>query len=119
MGFLIPSCSTLMSCVRTTGQRKAECLLMHLRTVKVIDFEEGRGELQLSFLQFLLKNAMLLKKMDINVKRTRFPGSECCSPKFFQDAQNVLSFSRASPDAEYSCFIFWLCQDSLIFISLD
>ncbi|KAF8409352.1 hypothetical protein HHK36_005427 [Tetracentron sinense] len=77
----------------------SQCLLHHLKTVKVIGFGAGNHEMEL--IQFLLKNAMVLEKMVIythtfvhQIWRKLFMPEE-----LLDIAQKMLSFPRASPHA--------------------
>ncbi|CAL5399763.1 unnamed protein product [Camellia sinensis] len=77
---------------RISQKMDFELLMMHLKTVKFAGLRWYYSDFDFSFVQFLLKNALVLQKMVIKVGC--IPQKEC-----FQAAQRFLSFPRSSPDA--------------------
>ncbi|CAL5396610.1 unnamed protein product [Camellia sinensis] len=77
---------------RISQKMDFELLMMHLKTVNFAGLRWYYSDFDFSFVQFLLKNALVLQKMVIKVG---------CIPqkKCFQAAQRFLSFPRSSPDA--------------------
>ncbi|KAF8391421.1 hypothetical protein HHK36_023726 [Tetracentron sinense] len=74
----------------------SECRLHHLRTVKIFDFKIGNSIME--FVEFLLKNAIVLEKMiiycSIAYLNWRIRPNEA-----LEFARKLLSFPRASPHA--------------------
>lgn len=74
-----------------------ECLLLHLKNVKIYGFRKTRLEVEL--LQFLIKNGKLLENMYICWQREDFQCiSECCERQEIVDEE--FSLLVTSPNAE-------------------
>ncbi|XP_048131461.1 F-box protein At5g03100-like [Rhodamnia argentea] len=75
-----------------------ECLVKHLKRVEIVGFEAYVGESKHLFalIKFLLGDALVLEKLIIKAKLPPTPDGQ----KQLQVIQNVLSYQRASKNAE-------------------
>ncbi|CAL5344894.1 unnamed protein product [Camellia sinensis] len=83
----------------TSPKRILKCLLLHLKTVKIVGFAGDQSRFQLPFIQLLLKNATTLKRMDISIGKWFSYFRKCDITQFPREMQKLLSFPRSSPDA--------------------
>ncbi|KAL6990964.1 hypothetical protein U1Q18_009084 [Sarracenia purpurea var. burkii] len=79
----------------TSQKRIFKCLMLNLKKVEFSGFIFCRPDCIFSFTQFLLKNAMVLQKMVIDINEA----SSDIPKEVFQAAQKLLSFPRSSSDA--------------------
>ncbi|KAA8519879.1 hypothetical protein F0562_014211 [Nyssa sinensis] len=76
------------------------CLKNHLKTVEITGFSGGQHAI--GFIQFILKNALVLEKMVICAKRAEQPRwmKDSKAKELLEVVQKMLSFRRASASAE-------------------
>ena len=74
-------------------------MLQNLKIIKIVGFDPGYCDIQfaIAFIEFLLKNAQVLEKMVINVRKVKRQTSYAAQE--LPVVQKLLSFTRASPRA--------------------
>lgn len=80
-------------------EKSFKCLLQNLKIIKIVGFDPGYCNIQfaIAFIEFLLKNAQVLEKMVINVRKVKRQTSYAAQE--LPVVQKLLSFTRASPRA--------------------